>query len=91
MKKNLIFLFAAVLLFAANTYARDLVSSASSLKSTLVAIGGAISGVGIIAGGICYAFGAAELGKRLLWGGIIGAAIIAGYAGIESLIKSVAA
>lgn len=90
MKKNIIFLFSILFLFAANAYARDLVSSASSLKSIMIQIGGAISGVGIIAGGICYAFGAAQLGKQLLWGGIIGACIIAGYAGIESLIKSVA-
>lgn len=88
INNNMIFLL--LILISLNSQARDLVSAATSLKSMLIQIGLAVSGISIIAGGIMWSLGTAELGKRLLVGGIIGAAITAGYAGIESAIRQVA-
>lgn len=89
-KKHYLYLGFLMMILCLNAEARDLVGAASSLKTLMVSIGAAVSGISIIAGGICWSIGIAEWGKRLLVGGIVGAAITAGYAGIESAIKSVA-
>lgn len=90
MTKKEMFLFIALMIISVHAESRDLVGAATSLKSLLIQVGVAVSGISIVAGGICWNIGAAEWGKRLLIGGIVGAAITAGYAGIESAIRSVA-
>lgn len=90
-KNHYMYLVLLVLVVGLNAEARDLIGAASSLKTLLIQIGAAVSGISIIAGGICWSIGLAEWGQRLLIGGIVGAAITAGYAGIESAIRSVAA
>ncbi len=90
-KYHYLYLGLIIFVLGFNAEARDLVSAASSLKTLLIQVGAAVSGISIIAGGICWSIGIAEWGKRLLIGGIVGAAITAGYAGIESAIRSVTA
>jgi hypothetical protein len=80
--------FIILILLAHHASARDLVGSATTIKSYVQAVAGAVSGIGILLGSILYSVGVAELGKRVAISGAIGTFMVGSWLGIESLIRN---
>ncbi len=84
-KKEII--FSLVILISVSVFARDLVGAASNAKQQIILIGGAVTGIAVIAGGILMSLGFAQKGQQLIIGGIIGTAIILGYGAITGALQ----
>lgn len=86
-QQSIIF-FIILCLVLTQAEARDLVGSATTIKSYIQAVAGAVSGIGILLGSIMYSIGAAEWGKRIAISGAIGTFMVGSWIGIETLIRN---
>jgi len=88
MKYLLIYLIIGIacLSFADVAIARDLVDAAQSAQTMFNRIGVAAISIGITIGGILYALGIAQLGRMILFSGLIGAAAVLGAPAMISLL-----
>ena len=66
--------------------ARDLVEAAQSAQTMLNRIGVAAISIGITVGGILYALGASQIGRMILFSGLIGACAVLGAPALINLI-----
>lgn len=81
-------IFFSLILFQNLAMARDLVDAAASAQTIFNRIGIAAISIGITIGGILFAMGLAQIGRMLLFSGMIGAvAILAAPALINLLGK----
>ena len=77
------------LYFSDVALARDLVDAAQTAQSIFNKIGVAAISIGITAGGILFAVGAAQIGRMVLISGLIGAAAVLGAPAVISLLGRV--
>lgn len=75
-----------VLLFCSLSEARDLVEAAASAQTMFNRIGVAAISIGITVGGVLYAIGASQIGRMILFSGLIGACAVLGAPAIISLL-----
>lgn len=81
-------IFFSLVLFQNMAMARDLVDAAASAQTIFNRIGIAAISIGITLGGILFAMGIAQVGRMLMFSGLIGAvAILAAPALINLLGK----
>ena len=80
MKKLIphIALVVVVILLTSIGHARDLVEAAQSAQTMFNRIGVAAISIGITVGGILYAIGASQIGRMILFSGLIGACAVLG-------------
>lgn len=67
-------------------HGRDLVEAASSAQTLFNRIGVAAISIGITTGGILYALGAAQIGRMILFSGLVGACAVLGAPAIIDLL-----
>ena len=75
-----------ILLFSGSVEARDLVEAAQSAQTMFNRIGIAAISIGITVGGILYAIGASQIGRLVLFSGIIGACAVLGAPAVIGLL-----
>lgn len=78
-------------IFLANSHAeaRDLVQAAATAQTYLNRIGIAAISIGITLGGILFVLGAAQLGRQILFGGMMGAVCILAAPSLINLLGTV--
>lgn len=88
MKKLIphIALVVVVILLTSIGHARDLVEAAQSAQTMFNRIGVAAISIGITVGGILYAIGASQIGRMILFSGLIGACAVLGAPAIIGLL-----
>lgn len=84
--KSVFFLVVVILVLSTSAHARDLVEAAQSAQTIFNRIGVAAISIGITVGGILYAIGASQIGRFVLFSGLIGACAVLGAPAIISLL-----
>lgn len=77
---------ALLILLSSTGHARDLVEAAQSAQTMFNRIGVAAISIGITVGGILYAIGASQIGRMVLFSGLIGACAVLGAPAIIGLL-----
>lgn len=77
---------ALLILLSSTGHARDLVEAAQSAQTMFNRIGIAAISIGITVGGILYAIGASQIGRMILFSGLIGACAVLGAPAIIGLL-----
>lgn len=84
--RKTIFIALIILTIAFQAESRDLVEAAQSAQTIFNRIGIAAISIGITVGGILYAIGASQIGRLILFSGLIGACAVLGAPAIISLL-----